>query len=66
MHGLKLIRRDSRKNANQAVKNMGFFVGVEHITDMQKVMEYGVMSMPVLVVNEKAASLVEIENNNDE
>ena len=66
VHGLKLIRRDSRKNTKQAVKNIGFFVGVGHITDMQRVMEYGVMSMPALVVNEKAASLVEIENKNDE
>ncbi len=33
---------------------------------MQRVMEYGVISMPALVVNEKAASMVEIENNNDE
>lgn len=27
VHGLKLIRRDSRKNIKQAVKNIGFFVG---------------------------------------
>ena len=29
----------------QAVKDMGLSVEVEYITDMQKVMEYGVMSM---------------------
>ena len=33
----------------QAVKDMGLSVEVEYITDMQKVMEYGVMSMPALV-----------------
>ena len=32
---------------------MGLSVEVEYITDMQKVMEYSVMSMPALVVNEK-------------
>ena len=30
---------------------------VEYITDMQKVMEYGVMSMPALVVNEKVVAM---------
>ncbi len=35
----------------QAVKDMRLSVEVEYITDMQKVMEYGVMSMPALVVN---------------
>ena len=32
-------------------------VEVEYITDMQKVMEYGVMSMPALVVNEKVVAM---------
>ncbi len=32
---------------------MGLPIEVEYITDMQKVMQYGVMSMPALVVNEK-------------
>ncbi len=45
------------ENAKEAVKNMGFNVEVEYITDMQKVMEYGVMSMPALVVNEKVVSM---------
>ncbi|MGN1124077.1 MAG: thioredoxin family protein [Eubacterium sp.] len=30
---------------------------VEYITDMQIIMEYGVMSMPALVVNEKVVSM---------
>ena len=41
------------ENAKEAVKSMGLSVEVEYITDMQKVIEYGVMSMPALVVNEK-------------
>ena len=44
------------ENAKQAVNAMGLSVEVEYITDMQKVMEYGVMSMPALVVNEKVVS----------
>ena len=44
------------ENAQDAVKAMGLSVEVEYITDMQKVMEYGVMSMPALVVNEKVVS----------
>ena len=45
------------ENAKTAVKTMGLPVDVEYITDMQKVMEYGVMSMPALVVNEKVVSM---------
>ena len=42
--------------AKAAVKSMGLSVEVEYITDMQKVMEYGVMSMPAIVVNDKVVS----------
>lgn len=45
------------ENAKQAVQNMGLSIEVEYITDLQKVMEYGVMSMPALVVNEKVVSM---------
>ena len=43
--------------AKEAVKNMGLSVEVEYITDMSKVMEYGVMSMPALVVNENVVAM---------
>ncbi|MGN0534920.1 MAG: thioredoxin family protein [Eubacterium sp.] len=45
------------ENTKQAVRNIGLNIEVEYITDMQKVMEYGVMSMPALVVNEKIVSM---------
>ena len=45
------------ENAKEAVKAMGLSVEVEYITDMQKVMEYGVMSMPAIVVNERVVSM---------
>ena len=45
------------ENAKAAVKAMGLDVEVEYITDMEKVMGYGVMSMPAIVVNEKVVSM---------
>lgn len=45
------------ENAKEAVKAMGLSVEVEYITDMEKVMAYGVMSIPALVVNEKVVSM---------
>ena len=45
------------ENTKEAVKNMGLDIEVEYITDMQKVMEYGVMSMPAIVVNKKVVSM---------
>ena len=45
------------ENAKAAVKSMGLDLEVEYITDMEKVMGYGVMSMPAIVVNEKVVSM---------
>ncbi len=45
------------ENAQAAVKAMGLNLEVEYITDMEKVMGYGVMSMPAIVVNEKVVSM---------
>ena len=45
------------KNAKAADKALGLPVEVEYITDMEKVMGYGVMSMPAIVVNEKVVSM---------
>lgn len=45
------------ESTKEAVKTMGLSVEVEYVTDMQKIMEYGVMSMPGLVVNEKVVSM---------
>lgn len=42
--------------AKKAVSNLGLGIGVEYITDMEKVMEYGVMSMPAIVVNDKVVA----------
>lgn len=45
------------ENAKAAVKALGLDLEVEYITDMEKVMAYGVMSMPAIVVNEKVVSM---------
>ena len=45
------------ENAMAAVKTLGLDLEVEYITDMEKVMSYGVMSMPAIVVNEQAVSM---------
>ena len=44
------------ENTLKAVEEKGLVAEVEYITEMPKVMEYGVMSMPVLVVEEKIAA----------
>ena len=41
-------------NTVKAVEGMG--IEVEYVTDLKKIMEYGAMSMPALVVNEKLIS----------
>jgi small redox-active disulfide protein 2 len=41
-------------NTVEAVKGMS--IEVEYVTDLQKIMEYGAMAMPALVVNEKLVS----------
>ena len=51
--------------AKQAVNDMGLSVAVEYITDMPKVMEYGVMSMPAIVVNEKVVASGKVLKSND-
>jgi len=43
------------ENTLKAVEGMG--IEVEYVTDLQKIMEYGAMSMPALVINEKVVSV---------
>ena len=45
------------ENAKAAVQALGLNVEVEYITDMEKVMAYGVMSMPAIVVNDQVVSM---------
>ena len=45
------------ENAKEAVRVLGLSAEVEYVTDLEKVMGYGVMSMPAIVVNEKVVSM---------
>ena len=45
------------ENVKKAVEEIGLSVEVEYITDMEKVMSYGVMSLPAIVVNDKVVSM---------
>ena len=47
------------ENTQKAVKTMGREndIQVEYVTDLEKIMQYGVMSMPALVICEKIASV---------
>ena len=47
----KLLER-----TQSAVKNAGIDAEVEYVTDMEKIMGYGVMAMPALVMDEKVVS----------
>ena len=44
------------ENTQAAVKAAGLELEVEYVTDMEKIMAYGVMSMPAIVVNETVVS----------
>ncbi len=43
-------------STKEAVASKGIDTEVEYITDMEKIMSYGVMSMPALVIDEKVVS----------
>lgn len=43
-------------STKEAVANKGIDTEVEYITDMEKIMSYGVMSMPALVIDGKVVS----------
>ena len=45
------------ENAKAAVAALGLSIEVEYITAMEKVIEYGVMSMPAIVVNDQVVSM---------
>jgi small redox-active disulfide protein 2 len=44
------------KNAREAVEQAGVEAEVEKVTDMNDIMDYGVMMTPALVIDEKVVS----------
>lgn len=63
LHSIKVLGAGCKschkmyENTKAALRTAGINMEVEYITDMEKVMSYGVMSMPGLVVNEKVVSM---------
>lgn len=53
------------ENTKKAIEAVGIHVEVEYVTDMEKVMAYGIMSMPGLVVNEKVVSVGKVLKSTD-
>ena len=45
------------ENACKAVNDSSLDLEVEYITDLEKIMSYGAMNMPALVINEKVVSV---------
>lgn len=43
-------------NVRTAISEAGIEASVEKVEDLQKIMEYGVMSTPALVINEKVVA----------
>ncbi len=50
------------ENAKKAVAEAGVFAQVEKVEDMVKIMEYGVMSTPGLVINGEVKSTGKLLN----
>lgn len=53
------------ENAKAAVRALELDVEVEYITDLAKLAEYGVMSMPAIMVNDKVVSMGRVLNVSD-
>ena len=44
------------KNTKEAIEELNLKAEVEKVTDIKEIMEYGIMSTPALVVDEKVVS----------
>ena len=53
------------ENAKKAVADAGIFAQVEKVEDIQKIMEYGVMSTPALVINGEVKSTGKLLNSEE-
>ena len=42
---------------NEAAQHLNFDAAVEYVTDLQKVMAYGTMQMPAIVIDEKVVAM---------
>ena len=44
------------ETTREAVRNLKLEIGVDYVTDMEKILDKGVMRMPALAVNERVVS----------
>ena len=49
----------------EAVAEKGIEAEIEYITDMSKIMEYGIMSTPALMIDNKVVSMGRVLNARD-
>ena len=54
-----------QKNTEDAVKELGIKANIEKVSDIAKIMEYGVMSTPAIVVDEKVISYGKVLNSGE-
>ena len=52
-------------NAKKAVEELKIKASIEKVTDINKIMEYGVMSTPALVINEKVVLSGKVQSVED-
>jgi len=45
------------ENTQKTVRKMGIDADVEYITDLEKIVSYGVMKMPALIINQKVMAM---------
>ena len=53
------------ENVKKAVADAGIFAQVEKVEDIEKIMEYGVMSTPALVINGEVKSTGKLLNSEE-
>jgi small redox-active disulfide protein 2 len=53
------------ENTREAVKELGIEAEIEKVEDLQKIMTYGVMKTPALVVDEQVKSMGKVLSSKD-
>ena len=69
---IKILGRDGCCNCSRMFQDTvdiaaenNLVADIQHVTDLEQVMKYGVMSLPALVINEKVVSYGRILSRND-